>query len=153
MCGIAGIVGPSAATPERQRQVRRMMEVLHHRGPDGEGFAHGRDFCFGHRRLAIIDVEQGSQPMLSDDGTNTLIAGVKRLLPGYSLACTPGGPLEIRQWWAPSFHVDSHHTKEYFEDRLAALVHDSVKGQLRSDVPVGAYLSGGLDSSIVVASA
>jgi len=38
MCGISGIVGSSSNTPERHRQVRRMMDVLAHRGPDGEGF-------------------------------------------------------------------------------------------------------------------
>src|SRR5713226_1733806 len=73
MCGISGIVGPSSSHPERQRQVRRMMTVLEHRGPDGEGFAADKGFCFGHRRLAIIDVVLGAQPMRSDDGAITLM--------------------------------------------------------------------------------
>jgi asparagine synthase (glutamine-hydrolysing) len=278
MCGISGFVGKGASAPARQQQIRRSMAVLAHRGPDGEGFAAGEEFCFGHRRLAILDVEHGNQPMVSDDGAITLIfngeiynylelrqelvregvrfhtvsdtevllrcyerygrkalarlngmfafaifdarenllfaardhfgikpfyyamlpggglafaseikalfclpelerradpkglheyltfqfclgektlfAGVKKLMPGHSMTFRPAtGKLEIAKWWSPSFHVDSHHTKEYFEDKLRWLVHDSVKGQLRSDVPIGAYLSGGLDSSVVVASA
>lgn len=49
-----------------------MMSRLAHRGPDGEGLCCGEGFCFGHRRLAIIDIEGGAQPMTSDDGRYTL---------------------------------------------------------------------------------
>ena len=60
MCGIAGIVGtvdPSGA------DMRRMLAALTHRGPDGEGiFADGRAIL-GHRRLSIIDLHGGRQPL------------------------------------------------------------------------------------------
>lgn len=68
MCGIAGIVARRAA----EDVVGRMLARLRHRGPDGEGLAvravGKRIATFGHRRLAIVDVEGGAQPML-DAGT------------------------------------------------------------------------------------
>jgi len=67
MCGIAGFVtlDPSA---ESDRVVRRMTEVIRHRGPDGEGFWHDRFAWLGHRRLSIIDVAAGAQPMSNEAG-------------------------------------------------------------------------------------
>lgn len=63
MCGIAGIVANVAA----EAVVRRMLARLAHRGPDGEGLAVrrvGRRIAtFGHRRLSIVDLESGGQPM------------------------------------------------------------------------------------------
>lgn len=71
MCGIAGYVTERSPPPER-RHLREMARVLAHRGPDGEGFhteSHeGPEVHVGlaHRRLAVIDVEGGRQPMAAD---------------------------------------------------------------------------------------
>jgi asparagine synthase (glutamine-hydrolysing) len=68
MCGICGVIGFPGVAPETPFVVRRMAQLIAHRGPDGEGFhdmAHG---SLGHRRLAIIDVDGGAQPMASSDG-------------------------------------------------------------------------------------
>lgn len=66
MCGIAGIVAPEV---ERHRDaLQRMTDALTHRGPDGEGSHFFRNCALGHRRLAIIDIESGAQPMRSQDG-------------------------------------------------------------------------------------
>lgn len=66
MCGIAGIVAPEA---ERHRDaLQRMTDALTHRGPDGEGRHFFQNCALGHRRLAIIDIESGAQPMRSQDG-------------------------------------------------------------------------------------
>ena len=72
MCGIAGIIG---ARPVNTDAVREMTDLMRHRGPDGEGFWSTDDgrICFGHRRLAIIDVtDKGAQPMRSGDGALTI---------------------------------------------------------------------------------
>ena len=50
----------------------RMMELLAHRGPDGEGIVETPHAVLGHRRLAVIDLERGSQPMTAGDGRYTL---------------------------------------------------------------------------------
>lgn len=62
MCGIAGMIGKSCApTVER---VQAMIDIIQHRGPDGEGLFIENDICLGHRRLAIIDLRpEGHQPM------------------------------------------------------------------------------------------
>ena len=69
MCGIAGQVQLDAARPAEPSLVRRMTDAIAHRGPDGEGqYAHG-PVALGHRRLSIIDLHTGSQPMCNEDGT------------------------------------------------------------------------------------
>ncbi len=49
-----------------------MTDVIAHRGPDGEGFFIEKNIALGHRRLSIIDLECGSQPMLYDDKIKNL---------------------------------------------------------------------------------
>ena len=73
MCGICGIVGPQASILGSRQSVLEMMKILEHRGPDDEGIVSSGNFIFGHRRLAIIDIEHGTQPMRSSDGKITLI--------------------------------------------------------------------------------
>ncbi|PYV28864.1 MAG: asparagine synthase (glutamine-hydrolyzing) [Acidobacteria bacterium] len=67
MCGIAGIAGePSGPF------IRAMTRALVHRGPDGEGYYSARGVTLGHRRLSVIDLETGSQPMTTADGRYTI---------------------------------------------------------------------------------
>src|SRR5688572_12115603 len=68
MCGIAGIVDWSGARPEN-RLLKAMTDRIAHRGPDGEGHFSHANVGFGHRRLSIIDVAAGKQPMCNEDGT------------------------------------------------------------------------------------
>ena len=69
MCGIVGIVGLNPLEPVDETRLKRMRDVLRHRGPDGEGlWVEGR-VGLGHRRLAIVDVEGGAQPMPNEDGS------------------------------------------------------------------------------------
>ena len=74
MCGITGMVRPPRSSRQVSRDlVLRMRDVIRHRGPDAEGL-YLDDFAgLGHRRLSIIDVEHGAQPMASDDGRLQLI--------------------------------------------------------------------------------
>jgi asparagine synthase (glutamine-hydrolysing) len=79
----------------------------------------------------------------------TLFQQVYKLLPGHSLMIGADGDIHIHKYWDLDFTVDSHHTEEYFQHQLLRLIEDSIRIQLRADVPVGSHLSGGLDSSTV----
>jgi asparagine synthase (glutamine-hydrolysing) len=68
MCGIAGIVNLEAGPPDRG-VVESMMEVMRHRGPDGEGVYSDFQATLGHVRLSIIDVEGSQQPLANEDET------------------------------------------------------------------------------------
>jgi asparagine synthase (glutamine-hydrolysing) len=277
MCGICGILqNPQQQDDPQSRQeiVQAMMQRLVHRGPDGEGLAEGRGFTIGHRRLAIIDIEHGAQPMWSQDhryvlsfngeiynylelrqqliqdgktfrtssdtevllealidrgcdalndlngmfafafldthtgkwllardcfgikplylapieGQLLFASEIKALLvhpalaaevnwramqhyltfqfflhgeslfkhvislePGCLVEGQGGKILTQRRYWDCNYEVDTHHTDAYFEDQLLQLLGDSARLQIRSDVPLGAYLSGGVDSSTVSA--
>ena len=68
MCGIAGFTG------SRQPDLlRRMTGSLHYRGPDADGFFEGKGINLGHRRLSIIDLTTGTQPMFSADKNLAII--------------------------------------------------------------------------------
>jgi asparagine synthase (glutamine-hydrolysing) len=276
MCGIAGSVGHGDAARAAELGAA-MLRVLAHRGPDGQGEwgdARARVWL-GHRRLSIIDLEGGTQPMATPDGSlvvtfngciynyrelrdelaaagcefrtqsdtevilhayarwgeaclpamngmwafalwdrranrllcardrlgvkpfywrcdggrllfaseikallldrgapravdpdalrqyltfqfclgdRTLFAGVQRLAPGHLLTFAPGEPApRVRAWWDLRFEIDEQHGAPWFRDRLRSLLEDSVRLRLRADVPLGAHLSGGVDSSTVVA--
>ena len=64
MCGFTGIIGRQF--PESDAIIA-MTRAIAHRGPDGEGFHRGNGVAFGHRRLSIIDVDHGQQPMTAGD--------------------------------------------------------------------------------------
>ncbi len=83
-------------------------------------------------------------------GEDTLFRGITKVPPGHALIVSLAD-LSVRRvrYWRPSFEVDAYHTEEYFRDRLRELLEETVRLQLRSDVPLGTYLSGGLDSSVV----
>ena len=81
-------------------------------------------------------------------GEKTLFRGVKQLLPAHSLTLQ-NDSLKIRKYWEVQYELDWYHTGNYFRDELRNRLMDSINVHLRSDVPVGSYLSGGLDSSIV----
>ena len=274
MCGIAGIIGlsPRGAAPQRA-ELARMIESLHHRGPDGVGFYQDPQVGLAHARLSIIDLEGGRQPIHNEDqsvwvvfngeifnyielraaleerghtfythsDTEVIVhlyeqygsdfvhhlngqfalalwdcrrrrlilardrTGIRPLFytvqdermvfaseikalfaaRGVPRRLSPGGLAEVFTYWSalspttvfdgvlslPAGHVlvlengtmDVHRywdwtfPKEAGKGRpieeeareLRELLIDSVRLQLRADVPVGAYLSGGLDSSIV----
>ena len=270
MCGIAGAIDLSSRPiPDLGRRLDLMNEMQVHRGPDGHAtWKHDRGHVgFAHRRLAIIDLSTGDQPMtdghgswisyngeiynyielraelggsgfrttsdtevalrayqkwgveclqkfrgmfafsLWDDTTDTLFCardrfgikplyyaevngvfyfaseiktlvpflpavetdvdglkdylcfqfclggktlfkGVRELLPGHMLTVRDG-KVTVSRYWEVYYQPDFNHTGMYFESAIQDLVAESVALHLRSDVPVGAYLSGGLYSSIV----
>ncbi|MFO0773153.1 MAG: asparagine synthase (glutamine-hydrolyzing) [Nitrospiraceae bacterium] len=270
MCGIVGAIAlDSEPIAELGKRLAVMGELVRHRGPDGDGtWMHPRRFAgFGHRRLSIIDLQTGQQPMrdaggnciayngeiynylelkneltersfrthsdtevilqayrqwgrecvlrfrgmfafaLWDEeqgalfcardrfgikpfyycvadgvlyfaseakallpfvadiatdlesfreylsfqfclGGKTLFRGIRELPAGHVLTVHNGTVRESR-YWEVYYHPDFDHTETFFEDRIRALLDESVSLHLRGDVSVGAYISGGLDSSIV----
>ncbi|HEY4708319.1 MAG TPA: asparagine synthase (glutamine-hydrolyzing) [Thermodesulfobacteriota bacterium] len=274
MCGIAGIIDP-AATPER-RLIERMCRVMSHRGPDGEGYYVEGPAALGHRRLSIIDLEGGAQPISNEDGTlwltfngeiynfmglrddlvarghvfrtrsdsetivhafeeygedclerlrgmfafaiwdsvkkelfmardrlgkkplyyyadrgrllfaselkailedsrvpreldtmavadyftyhyvpfpGTIFKGIRKLPPGHFLRFSPGsgGELAVKQYWDVKYEPDHTLTEEDWAQAIREKLEEAVRIRLVSDVPLGAFLSGGIDSSAVVA--
>src|SRR5580700_1647668 len=81
-------------------------------------------------------------------GEATLFRGVKQLLPGHALTLE-NGTVRVWRYWDVYYEIDGDHSARYFERHLAELLDDSVKFHLRSDVPIGAYVSGGIDSSLI----
>ncbi len=73
MCGIAGILAGAAAAEPDLGRVRRMADAIRHRGPDGEGFHTEPGIALGHRRLSIVDLGGGAQPMANEDGSVVIV--------------------------------------------------------------------------------
>ncbi len=84
-------------------------------------------------------------------GEKTLFSGISQLSPAHALSVRPGSAARVSRYWEVRYDLDWDHTKRWFCERARELFRDSVRVHLRSDVPVGSYLSGGLDSGIVAA--
>ena len=272
MCGICGIFGKSDVGT-----VKKMLSVLQHRGPDDEYLVNGEGFCLGVRRLSIIDVEGGRQPLSNENGNvwvaqngeiynfpslreqliskghrfksrtdteviahlyeeqgqsfynslngmfaislwddarkqgilvrdragkkplyytlqngilyfaseiksilrvrgfkrrlnlealhhylsykhvpcpQSIFQGINALPPAHVLVFRPGENLNIHRYWqadfAPGSHVESM-TEDDLSDELLRVLKESVKRRLISDVPIGFFLSGGIDSGLITA--
>jgi asparagine synthase (glutamine-hydrolysing) len=278
MCGIAGFIDywerNTGDSFERGRLLKDMCDVIRHRGPDDDGFFLKHGVALGMRRLSIIDLVSGAQPISGEDGSvtivfngeiysfqelttelqkrghtfkthsdteaivhayeefgpdcanhlrgmfafaiwddkkrevfiardrvgkkplyytitkrGTLVFGseiksllehpdvtreinleavdafftlgyvpdpltifrdVHKLPPGHYLTFSAGG-LKVQQYWDFNFEPAASRNPEDYLDELRALLNESVRLRLISDVPLGAFLSGGIDSSTVVA--
>lgn len=272
MCGIAALLSPD---PNRHVQMRRMLDALQHRGPDGEGIYHDERVTLGHRRLSIIDLAGGRQPLQSLDGSIQLVAngeiynyrelrqdletlghrflthsdceliialyerygeglfkhlrgmfafalwdgrrrrliaardhlgqkplfyqfdpaggfacaseikallardngkprmnfaaldqylalrlidaplsmfeGIHKLPPGHYIRIDAGATPEVRKYWQLSYEPKRTASEDALTDELESAIEESLRLHMVSDVPVGAFLSGGLDSSLLVA--
>lgn len=73
MCGLTGIFDTKAPRPIDRSLLQAMTDRLAHRGPDGDGFFVGDGVGLGHRRLAIIDLESGDQPIYNDDKSAVIV--------------------------------------------------------------------------------
>ena len=277
MCGIAGAVWNDASKAVEPPTLQRMTDVLRHRGPDGEG-TYFSDLqtqvgvALGHRRLAIIDVAGGKQPLSNEDGSvwvvfngeiynfhelrnrlegaghcfrtqsdtevlvhlyedegpeflthlngmfalaiwdarrrqlllardrlgkkplvyrheqgrllfaselksllevpnvpreidpqalddyltyqyvphpRTIFRGIAKLSPGY-YALWHDDRLDVRPYWQPDFNREDDRPAEEYAHKLRELLTSAVEMRLQSEVPLGAFLSGGIDSTIIV---
>lgn len=273
MCGIAGIANANGLGPQGTQLVQRMCDVIVHRGPDDEGYHFSQRAGLGIRRLSIIDLQTGHQPILNEDGTVAVVlngeiynyeelraellnrghrfrssgdsetivhlyeeygqdcvrhlrgmfcfalwderrqrlllardrVGIKQLyyaeqngqlIFGSEIKCilqapelrrqidpaslaafftflyvpTPAtifqgiaelppahyliwedGQVGVRRYWQLQYGIDDGHPESYYVEGLLAHLADAVKSHLVSDVPLGAFLSGGVDSGTVVA--
>ncbi len=284
MCGIVGAVWNDPAVAIQADVLERMTEALRHRGPDDDGSSHFEyrlrppyepmpGVALGFRRLSIIDIEGGAQPMSNEDGTvwvvfngeiynfetlrrrlegaghkfrtnsdtetivhlyedegtncfehlngmfaiaiwdaprrrlvlgrdrlgqkplvyrhepnrllfaselksllavpgasreidpcavdeyltyqyvphpNTILRGVRKLPPGHC-AVYEDSCLNVRAYWSPDFNHQAEMTSKDAAAQLRPLLESAVTMRMRSDVPLGAFLSGGVDSSLIVA--
>ena len=73
MCGIAGIFHFNSEKKVDEQSLRLMTDCLSHRGPDGEGFFVNNNIGLGHRRLSIIDLSTGNQPMFNENKSIAVI--------------------------------------------------------------------------------
>jgi asparagine synthase (glutamine-hydrolysing) len=278
MCGIAGIFSSTGISESDQHAICPMTRVLYHRGPDAEGYFKDPHLLLGHRRLSIIDITSGHQPLCNEDrsiwivfngeifnylelmddlkkrghifktrsdtevivhayeefGLNlfnhlngqfaialwdsnkqqlllgrdrigilplfytttpsgrllfasemkslfcypemvpeidnagikqiftfwsnvpprTIFKNVNELQPASFAVINRAGEITVKKYWDMTFPNRSDYIRNsigYYQDRLSELLNDAVTIRLRADVPVAAYLSGGIDSSIISA--
>ncbi|MBK5269977.1 MAG: asparagine synthase (glutamine-hydrolyzing) [Bacteroidia bacterium] len=83
-------------------------------------------------------------------GEGTMFRNIFSIQPGNYMN------LDLNSWefntvkyWTPNFKIDQFHTEEFFVSELQKILNETISQQLRSDVPIGTYLSGGIDSSLV----
>jgi asparagine synthase (glutamine-hydrolysing) len=274
MCGLTGIFEYRRPTEISKDQVHRMNETIVHRGPDDEGVLVGPGIGLGFRRLSIIDVAGGHQPISNEDGSiwvmlngeiynypelrkellerghmlatrsdtetivhlyeeygescfsrlrgmfaiviwdskkrklllardrvgkkplfyaadqqriifgselkallasddfsremdlhalsdyfsfgyipapKTIYQAARKVLPGHYVVVSDDGTLQERSYWRLTFGETEHRTENEWCERIREQLSDAIRVRLMSDVPLGAFLSGGVDSSAIVA--
>lgn len=125
-------------------------------------FIDGGRFIFGSEIKCILNQTNSSSslslPMLdqfltfgysSEDGT--IYQEIKKLRPAHTLEIVNGGKIKINRYWDIHYRPDYSKTEDEWCRLLDDKLSESVKAHLMSDVPLGAFLSGGIDSSAVVA--
>jgi asparagine synthase (glutamine-hydrolysing) len=88
---------------------------------------------------------------LATPASESIVEGIHKLCPGHILIAAENQEIRVEQYWDVRFFPDYEHDENYFIERLRELLREAVRLRMISDVPVGAFLSGGLDSSAVVA--
>ncbi|MEM7161486.1 MAG: asparagine synthase (glutamine-hydrolyzing) [Bacteroidota bacterium] len=82
-------------------------------------------------------------------GKETLFRNIFKLEPGNFAVIERGQLIRIQEYWQVSYEIDEQKTEDDFAQNILEILHDSARLQIRSDVPLGAFLSGGIDSSLV----
>ena len=95
-------------------------------------------------RQAFVEYITFQYPM----GDRTLFQGVHQLEPAHALLVSPKGQTFWR-FWDVHYHIDYDHTPAYFHQKLEEILHESIQLHTRADVDIGAYVSGGIDSSLI----
>ncbi|MFB0977453.1 MAG: asparagine synthase (glutamine-hydrolyzing) [Myxococcota bacterium] len=121
----------------------------------------GRKLYFASELKALLKVPGASRelhtPSVPDyltflwvPGENTLLSGIKKLEPGH-FAIWEDGQLETKRWFNMEYEPDESRTEAQWNEEVHDSFMNATKRQMVSDVPLGAFLSGGLDSSSIVA--
>ena len=85
-------------------------------------------------------------------GASTMYRGIRKLMPGHTLEIDESGTLSVQRYWDLSVPVDeTARPREYYVQTYRELLEEAVSSHLMSEVPLGVFLSGGLDSSAVAA--
>ena len=83
-------------------------------------------------------------------GEGTMFKNIFTMQPGHYMTIElDTWQTKVVKYWEPNFNLDQYHTEEYFIVELRKILDETISQQLRSDVPIGTYLSGGIDSSLV----
>src|SRR5437667_445283 len=161
MCGIAGKVYLEPHRSVELDALAAMCQALVHRGPDDYGVHLDGNVGLAMRRLAVIDVDTGRQPIHNEDRSVwTVYNGEiynfaelhRELEPGHLLVWQGGRLTDHRYWDLAEIRPAARDLRPAaVSAQLLDLLTDAVRRQLVSDVPLGVFLSGGLDSSTVVA--
>lgn len=125
-------------------------------------FHRGRGFAFASELKALLPI-LGSNATIDDTGVvGSLLYGwlpnefcmyrdVKKLLPGTWMERTADGTVTEHVYWDPIVEMANQHTRPFDIEHLRGVLQDTVRSHMVADVPVGALLSGGLDSSVIAA--
>jgi asparagine synthase (glutamine-hydrolysing) len=122
-----------------------------------------QNFIFGSE-IKVLLAYPGVQPELNRgalpeflafgylSGEDTFYSGIHKLRPGHRLEINERGDLQLEDYWdLPKAADDRSHNEQYYVDSYRELLEGAVNSHLMSDVPLGVFLSGGLDSSAVAA--
>jgi len=107
--------------------------------------------CHGVDRSLDWDAVGHLLTFLTTPSATSIVAGIRKLEPACVAVARAGEPLRIERYWDVTFQPDEDATEAEHIERLRELLQESVALHQVSDVPVGAFLSGGIDSSAVVA--
>lgn len=88
---------------------------------------------------------------LTTPAAESILEGIRKLEPGHVLTVSQGHAPRLERYWDVRFEPDYSHDERYFAEHLRELLEEVVRLHLISDVPLGAFLSGGIDSSSIVA--
>jgi asparagine synthase (glutamine-hydrolysing) len=121
-----------------------------------------RSFVFGSEFSALLlhpEVGREVEPRAIHDYLSfmcvpaplTAFRDIRKLEPGHTLTLGADGELKTERYWEPDFSKKLDVTEEEAGERALALLRDAVRVRLMAEVPLGAFLSGGVDSSAVVA--
>ena len=82
-------------------------------------------------------------------GENSLLKNVRQIMPAHRGLIDSNNKIKTSKYWDVNYDLDYGHSEEYFIDNIKHLIEDSARLHMRADVEVGAYVSGGLDSSLL----